>query len=423
MVYPQFMAIRIGRLIIKCINHQNPSDLGIINHHNYQYPLNVPYNYHIYGNMIWIDIDIKMGIIIHPLFSSKLICSKNTHSGHPGHPVFWEVWISAMKARPLASAARPRFFGALVTSKMADVNWYHYLMYQLSAIMISCILWEIHVSSCIMISIMIYIYIYISNIGKTLHSFWHVCWPMSTSMLCSFNTCMSLSENGDTMRYQKLPLPFFIPIGKWWSTTGFGGTLPVSMFCIFLVHHESCKCHANHANRQELLRIPNVRILKCNWRASLEVRARETSEKEDGVTLLLHIITTLKCSFLQPAHNHHLHLTLLLLLPLAWQMRAALARQSVFSHTLTSVGISRLHWQQARRICFKTPGAPVIPSLQCQAFVQSHSRWRTPLNMERTLSWDVLSLGAAFSNIIKPQLASATLQVSPRTRRSPDVGS
>lgn len=38
--------------------------------------------------------------------------------------------------------------------------------------------------------------------------------------------------------------------------------------CIFLVHHESCKCHANHANRQVLLRIPNVRILKCNWRAS-----------------------------------------------------------------------------------------------------------------------------------------------------------
>lgn len=235
-------------------------------------------------------------------------------------------------------------------------------------------------------------------------------------------------------RYQKLPLPFFIPIGKWWSTTGFGGTLPVSMFrktktydyadtdtCIFLVHHESCKCHANHANRQVLLRIPNVRILKCNWRASLEVHARETSEKEDGVAAHHHCP---EMQFLlQPAHNHHLHLTLLLLLPLAWQMRAALARQSVFSHTLTSVGISRLHWQQAPRICFKTPGAPVIPSLQCQAFVQSHSRWRTPLNMERSLSWDVLSLGAAFSNIIRPQLASATLQVSPRTRRSPDVGS
>ena len=98
-------------------------------------------------------------------------------------------------------------------------------------------------------------------------------------------------------------------------------------------------------------------------------------------------------------------------------MRAALASQSVFSHTLTSVGISRLHWQQAR-ICFKT--LPVIPSLQCQALVQSHSRWTRPLNMEGP--WDVLSLGAGFSNI-KPQLASATWQVSPRTRRSPDVES
>lgn len=125
----------------------------------------------------------------------------------------------------------------------------------------------------------IYIYPILEKQWKTLHSFWHVCWPMSTYDINAV-LFQHLHEFVRKWRYQKLPLPFFIPIGKWWSTTGFGGTLPVSMFWIFLVHHESCKCHANHAKRQVLLRIPNVRILKCNWRASLEIHARETSEKD-----------------------------------------------------------------------------------------------------------------------------------------------